>query len=106
MLNHAMLTAEAMMTAITDCSVGTRRERQHGLRHAGNALQLPANLNGDTRAAFGTAGIDHAAATNGFHANSKAMGFLSAGHGGLVGTFHDYSLQMTNAWKIFAWPSF
>ena len=62
-----------------------------GTRDAAEFLQLAENLDGDTRATLGTTGIDNTTAANGFHANSEAVGFLAAGNGRLVRTFHDYS---------------
>jgi hypothetical protein len=67
--------------------------RQNGLE-LGSRLQplhtgaKRSNLDGQTLAAFGTARIDHSAATAGFHANQKAMGTRAADFGGLICAFH------------------
>ena len=50
-------------------------------------------LYGDAGAALGAAGIDNRASTGSLHSNQKAMGFLASGNGGLIGTFHNYSLR-------------
>lgn len=54
-------------------------------------LQRDEKLYGDARAALGAAGVDHPAATNGFHADSKSVGFLAAGDGWLIRAFHGCS---------------
>jgi len=53
-------------------------------------------LDSETRAAFGSAGVDDLAATCCLHANTKTVGFLAAGYGWLVGTFHDVTLGSTS----------
>lgn len=45
-------------------------------------------LDGEASAAFGSARVNHGAATGGLHAHQKTMGLLATGYGGLVGTFH------------------
>ena len=47
-------------------------------------------LDGQAFAAFGATGIDHGAASAGFHADQKAMGARTARFGGLVSAFHLY----------------
>jgi hypothetical protein len=55
------------------------RNLRLGRRNAG-VIHAPAGaLDCDARAAFGASGVDYATATNGFHADPKAMGFLAAG---------------------------
>lgn len=62
-------------------------------------METRQRLDGQTGAALGTARVDHAATTNGFHANEKAVGFLAAGNGGLIGTFHSgFTLLLNMGW--------
>ena len=53
------------------------------------------NLDSQTLAALGAAGVQDGAASAGFHAHAKAMGALAAGDGRLVGTFHGRSTKRT-----------
>ena len=71
---------------------GIRSLRQPGRRRARERLQLPRNLDGDTRATLRAAGVKHAATTDGFHANPKSMCLLATCDGRLVSAFHNYSL--------------
>ena len=64
------------------------------LRHFGRCqtrdfLQLAVSLDGDACAAFGAAGVNHAATANGFHANSESVRFFAACNGRLISTFHN-----------------
>jgi hypothetical protein len=43
--------------------------------------------------ALGATGIDHCAATAGFHPHEKTVGTLATGDGRLIGTFHDCYLS-------------
>ena len=55
-------------------------------------MQLAAVLDSDAGAAFGAAGVNHAATTNGLHANSESVRFFAARNGRLISTFHNDSL--------------
>ena len=94
MLNQAMLTTKMIAAALVSVAPCFQRWRRYR-RNVGLVLQNLADrglqLNSDTRAAFGAAGVDHPATSNGFHANSEAVGFFAARDGRLVGTFHDCS---------------
>ena len=57
-----------------------------GSLHAADANKT--SLDGQAFAAFGAAGIEHGAATTGFHANQKAMGTGAVDFGRLIGAFH------------------
>jgi hypothetical protein len=46
-------------------------------------------------APFGTARVDHGAATAGFHPHEKAVGALPAGFGRLISPLHDIDLNKT-----------
>lgn len=61
----------------------------------GNAVQC---LDSHACAALGAARIDDGTAAGGFHAHEKTMCLLAAGHGGLIGTFHDQSCDMPSQW--------
>src|SRR5690606_17852096 len=50
------------------------------------------DLQSQTRAAPGAAGVDDLAATLGLHAHQETMGTGAAGLGRLIGTFHDVDL--------------
>ena len=98
MLDQAVLAAKKITKAIaaavlTDVSCFQRWRRHR--RNAGEVLKNLAEsglrLNCNTRTAFGAPGIDYPTTADGFHANSKAVGFFAAGDGRLVGTFHDSS---------------
>ena len=71
-----------------------------GQRNACSARLLIRGLDGDTRAAFGAASINYAAATNCFHADSESVGFFAAGDGGLVRAFHDCSRLVSSISRI------
>lgn len=77
---------------------------------AGDVLQDATALYSDTRTALGAAGIDYTSAASGFHADSKAVGFFTAGNRRLVGAFHNnsrlndlykekYSRRPAGAWQ-------
>ena len=61
---------------------GSRTQRALGL-----TAYSPA-LDGEALAALGAACVDDFTATSGLHANTEAMGALTARHGRLVSTFH------------------
>jgi hypothetical protein len=89
--NQPVLTAIRITSGSTSslpCFTLTRRQF---LPFAGDVLQNATSLYSDTCATLGTTGIDHPSAANGFHANSKAVGFFATGNRRLVGAFHDYS---------------
>lgn len=94
-LGQAMLAAKAPASARMPQFIQNeiRNLRRRLWRRAARVrLQLARNLDGDTRAAFGAAGVNHTTASDGFHANPKAVCFLAACDGRLVGAFHGYSL--------------
>ena len=51
------------------------------------------HLDGQTFTAFGATGVDHGAATTGFHANTEAVCAFATGYGRLVSTFHGNSTK-------------
>ena len=91
MLDQAVLASEAIAAAevtVISCFQRWRRHRQNAGEVLQNLAESGLRLDSNTRAAFGAAGIDYPTTANGFHANSKAVGFFAAGDGRLVGTFH------------------
>lgn len=102
MLDQAVLAAESSACArIYSFSQNkTCNWRRLGRHYARERLQLARNLDGDASAAFGAAGINHAAATDRFHANPKSVCFLAACDGRLVSTFHGNSLLIDAGGKF------
>ena len=101
MLKQTMPAAKAFANAqATDAILQWIRDLHRCVRcQTRDFLQLVASLDGDACAAFGAARVNHAATTNGFHANSESVRFFAACNGRLISTFHNYSLLIKSGWK-------